>query len=496
MVGDVRFNDLVKIYQIRCRPNKSKFQERNKNFEEFTDVYQGILSDNSSHSSRLKPYYVNPLRSRYGEMYPRKPLHNIKKIHLEMPVLGAEQAIVTAPKIPARKPLKTNKKVEKKDISLVTEDKITKFGKYETVKPKRSKDGLLKNTHLLLKQTKQETDDSTVQLQAVKTLISQIKPPERIRKSRSPTYKAKKKPDRHSESLSRKYASTLNTMQEKLKKLEDKYFSKPHVVYKNVRDICTTYSDVDVLYENNSTNDDISETLQGIKEQLDFIANGSIEKEDKKPKKTVTFKAPEVEFNTVGDTFDEEKNINSTNFSFKRPLNYEDNITETYHESYSRIIDQTENWFKKYLTKHFDVESLCQDVCNVEEEDKQPKVQVTEEIPVEPPKVEEVDQGSMTDDSDKESNDSQVDHFYNQDKSIFFTKELQAVISSSSYLSREFDRARPSVKVFLNTDNYLREKYFGVRSRTVSSVEPSITDLIDNLSIPLKGSIYYKADTE
>lgn len=488
MFGDIKFADLIRIHQIRSKPRKSTLQQRNRNFEEFADVYKEIVSDSFPNSSKLKPGQGSILKTKDVEIYPKRPLHDVKKIHLEMPFLGAECAIVTAPKKPQRKPLR--KKVEKLDKSLLTEAQITKWNEKKTVKPITPLKGseLPKDTQLLLKQTKQDIDESTVQLEALKTIINQIKPPEKIKKSRTTTYKSRRKSERHADCISKKYITTLNTMQQKLQTLEEKYFSQPHVVYKNVRDICTTFSNVDLYQQNSSIeNINIDETLEGIKQELDSIVNTSLEKEEKKsPKKSVTFKAPEVEFNTVGDTYDEEKSIDPMNFSFKKSVDSDDDLSREEQVNYSKIIDQSECWFKKFLK----VDKFCQEICNIEDDTI---VEVSEEAPMEIHKEEESDRSVTTDESDKESHDSSVDKFYLGDNLILLKKELQAAITNSSYLSKEFDKTKLNVKVFPNTDNYIRRNCFGAEKKTPSSVEPSITDLIENLSLSLQGSIYYKS---
>lgn len=258
---------IIKVRQIPTKPKPQPFG--NKNFEEFRTVYSE--KNISTSCPRQRPVSVRPKK-------------DLKTIQLEMPLLGSEKAIV----IPV---LKKNSKLVAKKSPIpprhiaTTKDLVKKLAKLEkehenvNVSPTVSKTPSLK----LLDKTNRELDLATIQLEQIQNMLQKKQEILRPKYPKTPVYKIVKKNSpriRHVDCFNTKYKATLSTLQQKVASLQEKYFSKPQIVYKSINDQFTQSSDIKILYENKAYPDlKLDNALEGIINDLDCMVKGNIEQE-------------------------------------------------------------------------------------------------------------------------------------------------------------------------------------------------------------------------
>lgn len=264
------FTDMIKVYPIPIKQKPRPFN--NKNFEEFRTVYSEKKLSSKSSSQMSSSV---------------RPLSDLKTIKLEIPVLGSEKAIVRLPSLKKNAVIKSclKKTPVMPTKTSTTQELLKKLKKMETGQSKKL-DSLkvTKRPSLnLIENTNKEIDLAVVQLEQIRELL-QKKQQTANSQPKSAMYKINKRNStraRHGNCYNSKYTSTLTSLQNKVKILEDKYFSKPQIVYKSINDNFTQSSDIKILYENKGYPEDLKmdQTLRGIIDELDDMVNVNIEEE-------------------------------------------------------------------------------------------------------------------------------------------------------------------------------------------------------------------------
>nr|CAH7744668.1 unnamed protein product [Callosobruchus chinensis] len=463
--GDgITFSNAIKVYQIRTQSRTHTTFERNKNFEEFRDVYNGVLRSKKNYTKDVKK--LPPTRTNVTA----RPAIDIKTVRVEVPAFGSENAILPLKEKLPTKPSATLKPILKnkvsKDACVATQDIVKKLKAIENkaIEKKASANTIKRCPTVFLQQTQQELDVTEKQLEEIKNMMEKRQEEEEKQKQlqKEKTKKAKsfasyrpKSKTRHKECVSKKYMTTISMMKQKLAQLEKKYLSKPRVVYKSVNDIFTQSSNVEVLYENSRYPEDtkMDDAFKGIINELDDMVDA-----------------------------DKDKEIKPRDLSFQKPPEVEPKRTEhrsravERSNSISRLIDVSEAHLKKYQAMRqeiIDVEAFCQKICNLSKDSEA-------HLEKQPQKEPEVAERPI-----------RVTPRYERDtKSVFDDTNLQSTVMKSSYLMKEF-KIEPSVKMTSGTDPLLRSKR---RFRDISRREGSITALINSLNSTLENSIYSNAE--
>lgn len=164
----------------------------------------------------------------------------------------------------------------------------------EPLKKANSSKEIRKPASKILEDTDKELKITEDQLTQLKSIIKERQ--ERNKTSRTSTsYKARntRKMNRHQECLSKKYLTTLSSMQQTLRRLEQKYFQKPKIVYKSVNNTFTQSKSVEVLYENERYPEEckMTDAFKNILTELDELAAGEFEDKSSTPRNLI-FKPP------------------------------------------------------------------------------------------------------------------------------------------------------------------------------------------------------------
>ncbi|VEN58454.1 unnamed protein product [Callosobruchus maculatus] len=464
--GDgITFSNAIKVYQIRTQSRTHTTFERNKNYEEFRDVYNAVLRGKKNYVKDVKK--IPPTRTNVTA----RPAIDIKTVRVEVPAFGTENAIVPLKeKLPTKpssslKPILKNK--VSKDACVATQDIVKKLKAIEKVIEKKASANTIKRCPtVFLQQTHQELDVAEKQLEEIKNMMEKRQEEEeKLKQLQQQQEKAKKvksvvsyrpkSKTRHNECVSKKYMTTISMMKQKLEQLEKKYFSKPRVVYKSVNDTFTQFSNVEVLYENSRYPEDtkMDDALKGIINELDDMVNA-----------------------------DKDKEAKPRDLSFQKPQDVEPKRTEhksrpvERNNSISRLIDVSEAHLKKYQAMRqeiIDVEAFCQKICNLSKDSEA-------QLEKQPQKKPDVDERPI----------HVIPRHERETKSVFDDTNLQHSVMKSSYLMKEF-KIEPSVKMTSGTDPLSRSKR---RFRDMSRREGSITALINSLNSALENSIYSNAE--
>lgn len=271
----------------RVPSSKRELLKRNNHFEEFKKAFNDrkasrLLKERIESSKNDRNDTLGEILKRYGvkhinqkESKPamrRAPLKTIKTVGIEIPAHCGEEAIIAAPKkrtvetfVDIAKPIRKEKpKVRIKDVA---EEK-------EMSLPESPSKYLIEEQLL---QTREEIDMANCQLEQIRSLLNNRKSSlspvkeEEIEEMEEKTNLVRQVIDRKSspiqprtqwtvksldngrtKSKKNKLMSTLNNLNQRLQRIQEKYFNEPKVRYKSISDFIPPRSKetIQTLYKN------------------------------------------------------------------------------------------------------------------------------------------------------------------------------------------------------------------------------------------------------
>lgn len=221
----------IKVHAIPSNPIKKHVEPIDDDFLEFRRIYGHLFNKNFG----KKPYY------RY-ERAQFRPRIEVKTIQLEMPIMGAEQAVIKPNKaIPkTHSSPKPQKKIEKKlhqPSSTTSYELKRKLSHAESSLSKDSKIRIHQTTSTFLDITNRELEVANEKLRHFKELL------ERKQIQAETQTLSEPKPKKNTR------LSSISTLRKKLKDLEKQFYKRPQVVYKSVKERFTQ-SSLETLYKN------------------------------------------------------------------------------------------------------------------------------------------------------------------------------------------------------------------------------------------------------
>lgn len=267
--------DYLRKFQFKnpLKPSEETLRRR-VHFEEFRETYQQRFQKSQEKSNALKLQmvtninkwmedqapddtydmeFVNPVRIRHRrgvrtEKQPvmlRAPLRTIKTVKVEVPT-WTTQAVVTPPP-----------KLSTAD-SLI--EKLKKLEQAKSCTAGVNEEGVQVDLMKELTDTRAEIDVASTQLRKIQTLLDERrilasiqedepvnipKQPERMKTKWSITHSvSKQKAGRN------KLLDALKTVNNRLQRMQDQYFSNPHHKYKSLKQVTNNLADVDIIYKN------------------------------------------------------------------------------------------------------------------------------------------------------------------------------------------------------------------------------------------------------
>ncbi|XP_030755582.1 uncharacterized protein LOC115881965 [Sitophilus oryzae] len=501
--------DMVRVRKIRFKEDRKQPYiakpswdaiQRQKNFTEFKRVYCDVSGDSkSTEEVKLMP----PNEYKYPSF--RKNPKYIETITLELPYnYGAERAIVH---------FKT------------------------TIKPKKMMPKVSREVFTEISTSKSKTENAQTETLSKKS--STILKPPKAKKEKTPRFLARNYTSKPKKKQGKdKIMTTLAMLNDKLRKMQEKYLIGDRNNYKSVNDCFTQIGNVEILYENNLY-PEIEEQKKGTREmyedglrkvskyssielKVNEIMNEVDEPIPQFPKIEETLK--EIETN-----LDEIANLNTNNNDNSKSKETSEHVEEDvcYEGQFKYLLesidkrnsdkDDEKNLNNKELWQNIEqskslkfrslrrqieaVENVCGKLSEIvhEKGDKNIKANYEEEEEDNKSTASEREEREIYLKKSMESTQRVKSNPLPQHAIIPTYMEgpnLQLGVKKSSFLSKELDKlaGKPMVKVFSDHQRRLilldKQRSMAMKEKKEFTPQESITKLIDSLKQTFDNSFY------